>query len=355
MNERLHVLDGLRGWAAFIVMLLHVFYQILPPVGISELRFEDWWPFTGKFSVALFFIVSGYSLSIGFLRTGQNTVLYRMALGRYLRLIIPVFGACALMSLFMNLGLVPAIEARPATLDGLFLFEPTLMHLLEFGLVDVIFDFHVAESYAPPLWTISYEFFGSMMVAAMLLFLGMPSGRPLAYVALTALLFVYLPWFFLFAAGVLAAGMHTKWSEHVTSRLALLLIVAGCILSVLSREFPHMLVFAAFLFFVGALHFPWTCRFLSTRFSRSLGEISFPLYLLHVPITVAVGLPIYMVDPDSFLHTASAAFLGAAASMVASVMFMPVNSLSIYSGRRFGAWLTALVTGGNLRAGTRAG
>lgn len=341
MNERLHVLDGLRGWAAMVVTILHIFYQILPPPGVFSLSLDAWWPFTGKFSVAIFFLVSGFSLSVAFLRTGDKGNVYRMLAGRYLRLAIPVMAACAVMSLFMNAGAILSPAERPTHLAGFFDFVPTLAHLVEFGVFGVFFDYSVQNSYAPPLWTISYELFGSILVACLLLALGQPARRGPVYAAVALVFFVYQPWYFLFVAGVIFAGMHNVWSRHMSLRAGVCLMGLGAVLSGVSGEQPHLLAFSATLFFAGAIHTSGAVRFFSNRVSRWLGEISFPIYLLHIPITFAAGLPLYVQGPADMATALFAGLVALAASIVAAVLFIPVNTWAMRVARRFGRAVTA--------------
>lgn len=341
LTERLDFLDGLRGWAAMLVTVLHIFYQVLPPPDIYRLSLETWWPFTGKFSVAIFFLVSGFSLSLAFIRSGDRTVLYRMLAGRYLRLAIPVLAACAVMSFFMNTGAILAPSERPPELAGYFAFDPTLSHLLRFGLFDVFFDYTFSNSYAPPLWTISYELLGSVLVVSLLLIVGHPLRHIALYGVIGAVCFAFQPWYFLFMAGVFLAGVHKAWSPHMTSRAGALLMIAGAFLSGVSGEQSHVLVLAATLFFVGAIHTTYAVAFLSTRFGRWLGEISFPIYLLHVPVTFAVGLPIYVQDPGSIWVSWFAGFAALVASILASHLFAPVNRLAMQAARWLGRVSTA--------------
>ncbi|MBT8416491.1 MAG: acyltransferase family protein [Silicimonas sp.] len=343
MAERIHALDGLRGWAALLVMLLHVYLQILPPDGIEHLKLELWWPLTGKFAVAVFFLVTGFSLSVGFLNTGNAALVVRMVFGRYFRLIIPVFATCALTSAFMNAGLFMPVDARPDMMGAYYSFEPTLAHLVRFALFDVIFDYSTAQSYAPPLWVISFEFFGSLIIAAMLLGVGDPARRPAMYLAALIGLYLYHPWFALFVLGIVSVRLRDVLKQHATPAAGGYLMVLGCTLSVLFGENPYTLSLAAFLFFLGAFQLPVALAFFSNRASRALGEISYPLYLLHVPVSFVVGLPIYVAaNGDPWLQMAAAG-LAAFASLLAAVIFIPVNTAAMSASRWVGKRAAALI------------
>ena len=69
--------------------------------------------FNGLHAVVVFFIVSGYSLSIGYLQKGDPMKLKRLALGRYFRLSIPIALSCALVYLCACVGLIPQAYISP--------------------------------------------------------------------------------------------------------------------------------------------------------------------------------------------------------------------------------------------------
>src|SRR5262249_43581869 len=98
------------------------------------------------------------SLSIGYLQTGDERGLARMAAGRYVRLALPIFAICAITYLLLILNIIPPAAQRPSPLDVFATFTPTLNGLFEFSLFGkFVFRSH-AESYNPPLWTMFYEF-----------------------------------------------------------------------------------------------------------------------------------------------------------------------------------------------------
>ena len=120
-GERLQALEGLRGVAASIVVLFHglsMFYPSLvygTTLGMSALhhsRLEDFFygnplsVFTsGAFAVAIFFVLSGFVLSVGFFNGKGNESVMRIAGKRYLRLMLPAFSSIVLTFLVVGFGL----------------------------------------------------------------------------------------------------------------------------------------------------------------------------------------------------------------------------------------------------------
>jgi len=165
---RFGFLDGLRGWAAVIVLFHHVFVDGLPANDFMADRLFCARIFfmNGTFAVCLFFVISGFSLSISYLQTGDEKGLARMAAGRYVRLAIPIFAICSIIYLPLALNIIPPSGERPHPLDMFGTFTPSVAGLLEFSLVGVFVSQSNVENYDPPLWTMFYEFLGSFMVFA---------------------------------------------------------------------------------------------------------------------------------------------------------------------------------------------
>jgi len=69
--QRLKFLDGLRGWAAVFVLLYHVFCDGIPFDAELGSQLKLFMPFNGGVGVFIFFLVSGFSLSIDYLARGD--------------------------------------------------------------------------------------------------------------------------------------------------------------------------------------------------------------------------------------------------------------------------------------------
>jgi Acyltransferase family len=136
---RLRFLDRLRGWAAVVVLLHHLFVDGLP--ANSFMAYRALWAkvffLNGVLAVSVFFVISGISLSIRYLETGDARALGRIAAGRYLRLALPIFAICAVTYALLVSGLIPAAAQRPFPLDQFLAFTPTVEGLLSFSLLKV--------------------------------------------------------------------------------------------------------------------------------------------------------------------------------------------------------------------------
>lgn len=275
------------------------------------------------FAVCVFFLVSGFALSVGYYRKGDSVTVWRMGAGRYVRLVIPIFATCALVSVLLNAGLI--MPSRPEGFRGIYEFDPTVAHLLRFGLFDVFFRYRFTDTYAGPLWTMSYELIGSALVLGLLIFGGRRRWPP--YVAFALAILAGQSLYALFFAGMACASEFERL-RSIPNWLGACLLIAGTVAWRFSDAFVWA---AATAFFVGAITMPGALRFLCSRTSSVLGHISFPLYLVHGPMIFAVGLPLYVAGR---LWLAFIATL--ISSVVAAAAFMPVNSFAIRASRAFG-------------------
>lgn len=338
---RFAFLDGLRGWAALIVMLLHVFFGSLPAGDVSALNMGLWWSFNGNYMVGLFFVVSGFALSIAYLINGDRIQLLRIAGGRYFRLLLPILATCLLVSLLLNLGAFPAPEDRTAAYRDHYGFDPTVGHLIWFSFFGVFFDFDFFNAYAGPLWTMSYELIGSYGILLLLAISPNRQWRTGLGIAAAGYLLANESYYSLFFIGVLAAELYAyldragRMSRKTLLVTSLGLLAAGYVLPRLLPASSAALLVAVTLWFFGSMLNPAMRLFLESRFSRFLGFISFPLYLVHEAMIVAVGMPIYMAA-DTLWGRLLAGFLTAGAAILLALAFTPVNTAAMVLSRRVG-------------------
>src|SRR5262245_57388497 len=209
-SMRLGFLDGLRGWAAVVVLFHHIFVDGLPAqqlYGRSAFLGES--IFYERHVCGLPLLCDLRLFAIDRLSADRRG-LARMAAGRYVRLALPIFAICAITYLLLILNIIPPSAQRPSPLDVFATFTPTLNGLFEFSLFGTfVFRSH-AESYNPPLWTMFYEFLGSFMVFAIVAVLRSWRLRTWILGALFAVLALYGPFFSLFVAGILIADLFQK-------------------------------------------------------------------------------------------------------------------------------------------------
>jgi peptidoglycan/LPS O-acetylase OafA/YrhL len=346
---RFRFLDGLRGWAAVVVLLHHLFVDALPANSLMADRalWAKVFFLNGTLAVSVFFVISGFSLSIRYLETGNGKALARIAAGRYARLALPIFAICALTYGLLVSGLIPPAMLRPAPLDQFLTFTPTIEGLLSFSLVKVFVAYSGAESYDPPLWTMAYEFFGSFMVFALIACLRPSRLRTLLLAILLLLLTALQTYFALFVAGVLIADMFPPFSASTAAnRAGAMLCATGLLLIALPHTwFAAVYIAGAGCLTAGAIFCTRVRRFFETRLSGFLGWISFPLYLVQaaaIYVLAPRGLDLlasYGLAPETQRWLLDFALIPVA--FVCAIAFCPVNDFAVAASRRFGVSVLA--------------
>ena len=321
-------LDGLRGIAAFAVVLSHLIFWFYPEGHIgtrapspsaTALRLFDS-PFSffckGGYAVAVFFVLSGFVLTRACLRKNNNIYTAQAALKRYVRLGGPVFATVLICAVMRALGLFPANEMGIKTfLSGAYGTPPDWIEALRAATYGAML--YGDRSYDYVLWTISIEFYGSLLVFACFALFGFNQKLLRGVTAALAVLFAIqmgnATYYFLFFAGSFFATMDWHHPRHniVRTLLAPAALLLGLYLGgyapgstsysiightandlqkqeILTLNWPILFYgVGAVLLIYAVLATRWTHKFLASPPLRWLGGISFSLYLLHSLILTA--------------------------------------------------------------------
>lgn len=340
--ERQHFLDGLRGWGAVVVLLYHLFCAGFPTSDFSRDYLKFFLPFNATNAVFVFFIVSGFALSMPFFASGDRRVLLRMAVGRYPRLVIPIFPVCLLVHLASVSGiLAPAAERYPP-FGGVVSTVPTWFHLFRFSLFDVFFNFSYAASYAGPLWTMSIELIGSFVVLALSWLI--PARMRLPSLALMSMILVLAgSYYSLFVIGSLMADLWSRGHLRVLpTKVAAILLIFSCAAPFVFPWTVNVgIILGAVAFVTAIASTPQLRSLVSSRLSLELGRISFPLYLVHESVMMIVGSPLMLRYGSS--HGFSVQMLVLLIAFAAAYALSPVNTLAIDVSRRVARTLSLQV------------
>ncbi|MDH6167555.1 peptidoglycan/LPS O-acetylase OafA/YrhL [Variovorax boronicumulans] len=342
-------LDGLRGWAALVVVLCHA----------GEVFWPQWHPgfypllTDGSFSVFIFFVLSGYVLSVGFFRTGERRAVIDLALRRYPRLTVPIFAASCLAMALMALGLMRNIQASKVTggegwLPIVYAFTPSMADVLHFSFWRVYVDGSPASSYDAPLWTMPVEMQGSILVFAALLVMGQRAAlRGVIHVALLGIAGWLASPFVAMAAGAAIANftqldIHRKLGESKAAPWVSWSLLTGAIVFAALRPHdfgPVWLTLCSSGLLYGVLLNRGFQRALSLPISRWLGRLSFSLYLLHVLVLCSFTSWAYLAlgGGEKLSSTGAIMLLVAtvALCLVVAALFHPMERMGIALGRRF--------------------
>ena len=329
-------LDGLRGLAAINVTLGHFFSAFFPallyknyPMAYQQGDRSGFWfdvatsaPaslfYNSHFAVVVFFVLSGYVLSAPYYQGQGDMILKQRLIGRYLRLNLPLMVSVILSFMICKAGLYYNVEAARIAGSDMFigqyftnnitlssLFEAATYKALTLG----------DRTYNHPLWTLRFEFIGSLVLLAF--YICKPAARTLLLTApLSALVYAFLGMESIYLIALFAgAALHlakfqAKWNWPFM--VAGLYFGAFQFSSTLYDFWPainlgdreiwergtvYNLIGALLL--VAAIANGAMQKFLGSRICQFFGEVSYPIYLLHFLILCSLSSAIYINAPQT--------------------------------------------------------
>lgn len=336
---RINEVDGIRGWAAFIVLLFHTFGEMLK-FAVPAVHNAWFAPFlSGDIAVAIFFVLSGDALSSGYFAGGGYKVIDRLLVRRYLRLTIPIFMSCLLTYCIMVAGLDYHVNAsiilqRPDWLGQFLQFNESLIGFLRYSFIGVYISHTRDLSYNPFLWTMSIEIAGSMLVF-LLCYLWQRLKRPQwICFGLVVWLTAIGSFFSLFFAGMLLGYLRQQgYFEKLLRQRSHQYLALGFVFGIIGISIatagmhrsaallPLMLLVAMVLVFCFYTQ-KHIKAFFCNQLSHFLGEISFPLYLVHFQVLISLMSWLVIQDYAAKGVVDQVAMLGfACIAVVVSVLF----------------------------------
>ncbi len=331
--KKIQYMDGLRGLAAFIVVLNHFVLAFYPALFfgsdaqnqhvesfVSGSVFNIF--YNGNFAVCIFFVLSGFVLSHKFFLQKNHEIITESAVKRYARLAIPVAVSVFLAFILMKFSLFYNREVSAISGSGWFgdfwNFKPNFLDAL--NQIFIRSFFADGSDYNSILWTIAFEFSGSFLVFGFLALFGKIKNRYWAYLIVAA--FFFQTYYLTFILGILLSDLMAhknmlirEFDKSKLIRTALLFTglflgsypsgraVTGTVYAFLEKPFLlntsltcHML--GAFLVIAVLLDSKRMQKIFSSRYLLFLGEISFAMYLLHFIILGSLTSFIFLkLDP----------------------------------------------------------
>jgi peptidoglycan/LPS O-acetylase OafA/YrhL len=346
-------LDGLRGLAAFAVMIFHYSQHAYPRIRqvygfegrhcLVQLPFIKLW-FSGGFMVFLFFVISGYVLSARVVRLMVQEkrcdilkVLSSMTFRRVVRLGLPSLVASFISFIFQRLGFLgkPYDNYKPSFINDIAFYLGSLCDLFSF------YDwkqYHIW--YLETLWTIPVELRCSMIL--FLILIGIARCRRVIRLIIEGLILfntvIYDRWDLgCFVLGLIIAEIHIysqefpqaeededvlysvqydhnspifqSWSPGLKKLSLWAAFGLGtylgsvptegtcktpgysklCALTWHSEPWRYIALPGSFLIVSAILFLPVLQRPLTSSLGRYLGRVSYALYLVHESVNVLLG------------------------------------------------------------------
>jgi peptidoglycan/LPS O-acetylase OafA/YrhL len=385
-GRRIDYIDTLRGLASLQVLLSHsmlAFFLGIALASPSSGRLVGYlaasplfFLIDGASAVCIFFVLSGYVLTPVFANSSATGAAHVGS--RFLRLAIPAVAGCAfsaiLFQIFGGDNVTASVVAKSQWLAdnwrpsaGLWFLKDAVINGVILGFQDASlaqwFGFpgsslaSMADSYVTPLWTLSVEFYGSILV------LIVARCRSWMLLILVALLFsrTYFLCFIVghvasrfdlagkrpiapwpMAAAAAAIGLGVCMTSHFWSPSAVVKFCATATQILppcpLAKPAYLMRVYGASMFTVSVMQCAPIRTLLSHERLRALGRLSFPIYLTHWPIIFGVG-SCALLALAPLVGTLPARVLALVISIVLTVLaatcFEPVDQIALRVSR---AW-----------------
>lgn len=321
-NHFIPYFDGLRGLAALVVFFGHMACSLYPALtsgdpdlsGLSILPDLARTPFSlltaSNSAVCIFFVLSGYVMSMVANRSGESFI--AISTRRYLRLAGPAVGSCILSAwllkhhLYFNQSVAGLTGS--AWLKQWFLFDGHYRVALIEGLRG-IFE-NPNSTYNSSLWTMYVELWGSLAIFSTYYLVKNKSLRLVSFVLaclIAAKLYNRYEFFCIFA-GAISFNLHQLfklqfWQGWMSTACVLIGIFlcsypdfapnghGGIIYNWIGTSYRATSYHALGGVFI--VHFMHQSTLFKNFFSSPLllwlGKVSFALYLIHLPVICSLG------------------------------------------------------------------
>lgn len=350
--NKVHSAESLRGLACLAVVFshffgtffpqLHNFYgSNLPKFEFIELIYNSPFAFfySGTGAVFVFFVLSGYVLTLSFLKSKDSKrKLKESLIKRYPRLAIPAIFSCLLMWVVLHFSV--DLENVSEWFRSVGAKTPNLLEAIYSGAIGS-FIFGEAK-YNPVLWTMQIELLGSLIVYLICFFqknniikyalvvISILASMSLSFMAFLGILsfilghFLYffsrrIPEFiciFLFVVGLYFCGAHNESTSYT---------VFSKILG--ERTYNILNFFGGGLIVFASIKSNIIDNFFNKNILLSLGKLSFSIYLVHIPIMYILGVPIFNIFLNEGFNFVASALI----SIFISLLF--TIALSVFYSR----------------------
>lgn len=383
---RIAYLESIRGLAALQVLLLHFLSAFAPnlvftpPADAIVARAIHLSPlyllYDGYSAVYIFFALSGYVLTRSFERHLAQP--YSQITARVIRLGLPAIAATLVAAAVMLMFGKPNVAAGDLSGSAWFVsqWQPDLSILSVIrdgtlnalllgyrGLPGVAFlapwQQPVEQSFVAPLWTLSIEFYGSMIVLGLCWFARRSRALWWSLVLLGAIFTIRSAYICFFIGHLLATFHRAERPVPVSKLPPIFAIIFGGVLCVLAEVwqpqwlqslcvdptyllFPGQFAprqqktFGAILVLVGIIDLEVARTFLSRPWLVACSKLSFPLYLIHWPILFGPAAALFLLLNGVVgieLARVCAIVVGIGLAFAGSVLFLAVDRRALELSR----------------------
>ncbi len=383
---RIGYLESIRGLAAVQVLLLHFLAAFAPnlvftlPAGAAIAGYIHLSPlyflYDGYSAVYIFFALSGYVLTRSFERHLARPS--SQVLARIVRLGLPALAAtlaaAAMMLLFGKPNIAAGALSGSAWFAGQWNTDVSILAVIRDGAANALFLGYrglpgvaflapwqqpVEHSLVAPLWTLSIEFYGSMIILSLCWCAGRSRALWWALVLLGTIFTVRSAYVCFFVGHLLATSHRAERPAPASKLLPVFMIVFGVLFCVLAEVwqpqwlknfcadptylfFPGQFApmqqktFGAILVLIGIIDLEAARALLSKPWLVARSKLSFPLYLVHWPILFGPAAALFLllngIVGVEFARVA-AIVAGVCLAFVGSMFFLSIDRRALELSR----------------------
>lgn len=331
-HERLYWIDGLKGFFSISVVLCHLICVFMP--GLYDIHqsvniFEKIWVSTplnaitnGNTAVQFFFFASGLLVTRNVYIKCDNNAKGLQPFKKYFSFLRLVFPAVTFAFILMSFGLLfhqkaIALDSTLIFANGYNDFEPTITTYLKEVFITPFIKNSISVA---PLWTIQYEFWGTLVTTFVAYYVRKNNHNgPLMYLLVTIpLIMINGNYFgFMMGATVFDICANKDSGYDIISRIVrlidkckvvkVLLLLVGIYLACCNLQRVGMYsifriipqaaivrVSGISLFMLATMLLDGVKKILSTEWLVRLGKLSAYIYIFHWPIILSLGCGLFV-------------------------------------------------------------
>ncbi len=309
-NSHLNFLDGIRGIAAFLVVIGHFRHYFFNQNNNSPFYIFIWsrlnyFFLNGAFCVELFFVLSGFVLTYNYVK--NHNFIKKQVFKRVYRLVVPVILSLLIYLILIKLNLLyyyHKVDSNSTIFENIiYFFKSGIAFFLNSDLYFI--------SINSSLWTIPIELFWSYLLFVIFIVIQTVNSLTIKSILffVSTLIVVkysqlpYMEYGMLFCFGGILAINYENIIHYFSSlkiKLILLILILLFVYAVERDWLPQLdcayfkwsNLVALLLIFL-SLIIKRIQLFFSTNYLKWLGKISFALYLLHISVLGSISTFIF--------------------------------------------------------------
>ena len=364
--KRLNYIDGLKGWCAISVCILHfllmfvingfIGWKCLPEAALDPFAYYfQWFPYSiltnNSFPLYIFFALIAFIVSYTFLKNKNEEKLKQKIVMRYFRFLPLVLIASLVAYLLLAFQLCPLEEFYKITGNtwGLARLEEsyTFLDMLKIGFFASFFE---GTQLVSPFWCLHYIFLGSILSFIMMLLYTKVDNKIFFFGSAIVLFYFVDQNYLAFIIGLIAGILANK--EYALSKIkGALLVVVGCIFGLFPPVLLPSFIDVVTLYALGAgfvivgIHCCFSNnRLLCNKFVEFLGKESLALIVWQFLIMQSLNIFLYNSFYSAGITPPTNIAMNFAINMSASLFLTWVSSKTItpltnYTCKKMGALL----------------